>query len=319
MNAEAATPADLPLSQGVRIVEDHASGLIALFKPPGVLSQPNPPEEPLPEAVRKAREALPVDVEAAAAQRPALLDAAYDFDEEFYFWEVDGQERRLYLLNRLDSPTTGVVLLCREASLVPAVREIFASHRVQKTYYAIVKGRPPNMPPLWIDVLERKRTGEGHLRVQSSSQAQSIARTRHQFVRQDHNRLGISLLRLSPVTGRTHQLRVQCAKRKVPIVGDQTYGDFKFNRRISKGIFSKRMFLHAGGLEMRLLHGGETIAFKAECPLPEDFSLLLDSHPELWVKDGAPGAPPSARSSGHRPSSNGSGHASSRHRSRRRP
>ncbi|MGF1448542.1 MAG: RluA family pseudouridine synthase [Opitutales bacterium] len=319
MSAESASPADLPLSEGVRILEDHPSGLVALFKPPGVLSQPNPPEEPLPEAVRKAREAQPVDLDPIAPQRPSLLQAEYDFDEECFFWDEGGEERRLYLLNRLDSPTTGVVLLSRRESLVMAVRDIFASHRVQKTYYAIVKGRPPNMPPLWIDVLERKRTGEGHLRVQSSSQAQSVARTRHQFVRQDRNRLGISLVRLSPVTGRTHQLRVQCAKRKVPIVGDQTYGDFKFNRRVSKGIYSKRMFLHAAALELRLQHEGEVIDFKAECPLPEDFSLLLDSHPELWVKDGAPGAPNTARSSSSRSASHGTSAAASRQRSRRRP
>ena len=55
----------------------------------------------------------------------------------------------------------------------------------------------------------------------------------------------VSLLRLEPHTGRSHQLRAQCAKRGLPIVGDQTYGNFPRNREFAKAAGTKRMFLHS--------------------------------------------------------------------------
>ena len=51
-------------------------------------------------------------------------------------------------------------------------------------------------------------------------------------------------MRLEPRTGRSHQLRVQCAKRRLPIVGDQTYGDFGLNREFAKATKSKPMTNH---------------------------------------------------------------------------
>ncbi|MGF1483536.1 MAG: RluA family pseudouridine synthase [Opitutales bacterium] len=303
MAANDAIASDLPLFEGVSVLAQHPCGLRALYKPPGVLSHPNPPEEAedLPEAIRKvrAKQGTAPDPE---EQRPALLTKPYKFDDECFEWTENGRPRRVYLLNRLDSPTTGLVLVSLNDAIAEPVRELFASHRAKKTYLAIVKGRPPSMPPLWIDLLERSRDAEGNLRVRYGAANSGggknavAARTRYHYLRQDLNRLGVSLVQLMPVTGRTHQLRVQCAKRKAPIVGDQTYGDFRFNRRIARGIYAKRMFLHAAALELKFNHEGETVEFKAECPMPEDFSLLLDSHPDLWIKADAPGAAEASRS-----------------------
>ena len=47
-------------------------------------------------------------------------------------------------------------------------------------------------------------------------------------------KMNLELLELGAVTGKTHQLRVQCMVRKVPIVGDKTYGDFATNRKVQK-------------------------------------------------------------------------------------
>jgi 23S rRNA-/tRNA-specific pseudouridylate synthase len=55
----------------------------------------------------------------------------------------------------------------------------------------------------------------------------------------------MSLLELEPKTGRTHQLRIQCSQRNLPIVGDRTYGDFEKNRAFAKSTGQQGMFLHA--------------------------------------------------------------------------
>jgi 23S rRNA-/tRNA-specific pseudouridylate synthase len=85
----------------------------------------------------------------------------------------------------------------------------------------------------------------------------------------------VSLIRLEPRTGRSHQLRVQCARRGLPIVGDQTYGDFARNREWAKKTGFKRLFLHS--LETRIDYdfAGRTRAFAAKAPVPPEFEAYL--------------------------------------------
>ena len=81
----------------------------------------------------------------------------------------------------------------------------------------------------------------------------------------------LALIQLEPKTGRSHQLRVQCAKRHLPIVGDATYGDFAANRAFAKRTGEKRLFLHS--LETSFAYGfrGRVWHFAAKAPLPAEF------------------------------------------------
>lgn len=85
---------------------------------------------------------------------------------------------------------------------------------------------------------------------------------------------GLSLLRLEPHTGRSHQLRVQCARRRLPIVGDQTYGDFARNREFARRTGLKRLFLHSLATSFTYDWQGRACSFAAEAPLPADFTLI---------------------------------------------
>jgi len=73
----------------------------------------------------------------------------------------------------------------------------------------------------------------------------------------------MALLELRPTTGRTHQLRIQCANRGVPIVGDRTYGEFKKNRELK----DQSLRLHSESIEC-LFFGS---SFKAYVFIPEHF------------------------------------------------
>jgi tRNA pseudouridine65 synthase len=86
----------------------------------------------------------------------------------------------------------------------------------------------------------------------------------------------VSLIRLEPRTGRSHQLRVQCAKRGLPIVGDRTYGDFAANRGFAKRGGPRRLFLHALEIGFEYKLGGREYAFSAEAPLPAEFSASVE-------------------------------------------
>src|SRR5262249_50085590 len=89
---------------------------------------------------------------------------------------------------------------------------------------------------------------------------------------------GAALLRLSPSTGRTHQLRVQAASRDLPIAGDERYGDFEANARLRELIGLRRMFLHAYRLALRHPTTGHRLEFRPEPtrPLAEPLEKLAN-------------------------------------------
>lgn len=244
-------PADfwevLPLGGGVRPLHRDANGLAAFDKPSGVLSHPN-------ESQDEAR---------------SLLTCRYDKEAQCYHWKAgDGTLRRLWLLNRLDSATSGVILTAADEKLAAAVREHFARKQVRKVYNALVFGRPHKDREIWRDLLAVKKQ-QGQIR--TAARGNIPAETEFQLVRHQQRSFSTSLVRLEPRTGRSHQLRVQCAKRELPIVGDQTYGDFTLNRAFKKATGSDRLFLHSLETAFTYEFGGRTHAFKASAPLPKEF------------------------------------------------
>lgn len=232
-----------PLHKGCRVLASHSCGLIAVEKPAGVLSHPNRKED----------------------RKRSLLQAPYDGGEEAYVREGG----RWYLLHRLDAPTSGVLLLAVDPELATAVRRLFAEHVVKKHYVALVKGFQRARRESWRDHLAVQRQ-RGRLRtLVRRGPPNAVTEVR---VRQ--HRPGppaVTLLDLLPETGRTHQLRVQCAQRHLPIVGDATYGDFAFNRSFQRRTGHGRLFLHSHRVEVPLVWKGTEIAFKAESPLPTEF------------------------------------------------
>lgn len=240
----------LPLNEGVSILAANADGLVALEKPDGILSHPND----------------------ATDIRRALLKAAYNLSEERYEWlGGDGASCFACLLNRLDSPTSGVVLIGLDQEVSALVKEAFASHLVTKTYYALVRGRPKQDTEVWSD---RIPGGVYSKKTSPSGQARISAETKVERLHTSAGPSTISLLRLLPLTGRTHQLRIQCQKRGLPIIGDQSYGDFSFNRQFRAQFKIKRMMLHSGETALKYTIGGKNREFRARSELPDCF---LDS------------------------------------------
>ncbi|MFI5335164.1 MAG: RluA family pseudouridine synthase [Opitutales bacterium] len=238
----------LPLGREVGLLCHDANGLAACDKPAGILSHPN---------------------EAADGPR-SLLTCRYDPEAECYVWtDATGGERRLWLLNRLDGATSGVILVAADGALARVVKERFAQKKVRKVYQALVFGKPAERFQVWRDLLAVQKTGA---QVRTRAVHGHIpATTQMHFLRPGQGDFSTSLLRLEPHTGRTHQLRVQCAKRRLPIVGDQTYGDFALNRELAKASGQKRLFLHALETAFSYEIGGRRFEFKATAPLPREF------------------------------------------------
>jgi tRNA pseudouridine65 synthase len=242
----------LPLGRGVTILTRDANGLVALNKPDGVLSHPN-------ERGDEAR---------------ALLNAPYQLDGEFFSWTPEGSTapQRLWLLNRLDSATSGVILAAADEALAIEVRAQFKRKQVRKAYLALVFGGPRQPMELWRDMLAIEKHGG---KIRTGTTGHVPAESRMSVVRGGHQQPRVSLLKLEPRTGRSHQLRVQCAKRGMPIVGDQTYGDFPRNREFAKMAGTKRLFLHSVESSFDYEFGGNRYSFAARAPVPPEFEQFL--------------------------------------------
>lgn len=239
----------VPLGPGVARVALDANGLAALDKPEGVLSHPNGPRD----------------------QARSLLRARYDDAQECFVWAGPrGEELRLWLINRLDSATSGLILVASDGELAREVREQFRRRKVRKVYQALVFGRPRAAAETWRDVLSVNRKG-GHIRTAAGA-GNLPAESTMTLVKSPGLGAGTSLVQLEPHTGRSHQLRVQCAKRGLPIVGDRTYGNFAANKAFARGGGPKRMFLHSLEVGFEYSHKGRQSAFFARAPLPAEFA-----------------------------------------------
>lgn len=244
----------LPLGRGVTLIARDANGLAAFNKPAGVLSHPNEPGD----------------------ERRSLLTARYVTEGEFFDWsDVGGAAtpQRLWLLNRLDSATSGVILVAASAELAAEIRAHFKRKRVRKVYRALVFGAPRQSNELWHDRLAVEKRGG---RIRTASHAGNVpAESQMSLVRRGTREPRLSLIQLEPRTGRSHQLRVQCAKRGIPIVGDQTYGDFARNRAFAKLAGTKRLFLHSMETAFDYEYHGRRHVFSARAPQPEEFEQFL--------------------------------------------
>lgn len=237
----------LPLGREVEIIQQDPNGLIALAKPAGVLSHPNE----------------------SADEPRSLLTTRYQPEGEFFEWKKEnGKPGRFYLLNRLDSATSGVILGASSEGLARNIRELFQKRHIRKVYHALVFGIPVASHQVWRDRLAVQKRG-GQIRTEASG---NIPAEAHMHVlRSRRGDQPIALISLEPKTGRSHQLRVQCAKRHLPIIGDATYGDFAANREFAKTTGSKRLFLHSLETSFEYSLGNRTYRFTAHAPRPPEF------------------------------------------------
>ena len=179
---------------------------------------------------------------------------------------------KLELVHRLDRDTSGVLLVARKPAVL---RMLHAGLRegegFEKRYLALVKGswqlgKKRIDAPLRTDL---RVGGERTVKVQTSGKS-AISDFRPV---QGFGRIA-SLLEVSILTGRTHQIRVHAAYAGHPVAGDPKYGDFEFNKEMREyGL--DRMFLHASRLSFVWPDRGTE--FSVNAPLPPELAQVIDA------------------------------------------
>ncbi len=177
--------------------------------------------------------------------------------------------RDLSLVHRLDRETSGCLVLAKKRSALRALHEKFRQGVVEKNYLALVVG-DWQLGEQLIDkplLVTHRKGGERHVIVSHEGKA---AQTR---VRLSRTYREYSLVQCSPLTGRTHQIRVHLQSVGFPIAGDERYGDADANRRL-KALGLPRLFLHAQSISFPDEHGNE-LHFTA--PLSDDLNGFLST------------------------------------------
>ncbi len=195
-------------------------------------------------------------------------------------------EFRPGIVHRLDKNTTGVMVVAKTDIAQWKIAKQFEHRQVKKSYLAIVHGTPEltadriNMP-LGIHPKMRERYA---IRPENGKEAITFYEVLESF-------RGFSLLKLTPRTGRTHQIRVHLSYIKHPIVADDMYGgklvyphqlkEVRSEEVKNKDVKSAveepiidRCALHAWTLEFK--HPATSEMVKFEAPLPEDMQSMLD-------------------------------------------
>ncbi|HEI8689939.1 23S rRNA pseudouridine(955/2504/2580) synthase RluC [Proteus mirabilis] len=178
------------------------------------------------------------------------------------------EARFLELVHRLDRDTSGVLLIAKKRSALRSLHEQLRLKQMQKDYLALVRGQWQShtkvvQAPLLKNILQ---SGERVVKVSSEgkpSETRFKVEERFEFA---------TLVKASPVTGRTHQIRVHTLHAGHPIAFDDRYGDRDFDTQLASTKLN-RLFLHASSLTF--IHPSTGEKMRIEAPMDKTLRYCL--------------------------------------------
>lgn len=178
--------------------------------------------------------------------------------------QVGDNPLRPGIVHRLDKDTSGVLVIAKTPAAFTELKRLFQTRNIEKTYYALTEGYfLESSGKIDFPITRIPHSEKRSVRRANDDQEARAALTFFEVLKHCS---GYDVVRVSPKTGRTHQIRVHFSALQHPIVGDRLYGF----RRKKSSVQASRQMLHAGRLAFTLFEKSYTV----ESPPPEDFQKL---------------------------------------------
>lgn len=164
----------------------------------------------------------------------------------------------LGVVHRLDRPTTGIVMFARTSKALERLNKMFSERETQKTYWAVVKNKPPKQEDNLVHYLKRNpqnNTSKAHLKEVPDSKKASLD---YKIIAELKNYFA---LEINLHTGRHHQIRSQLSAIGCPIKGDLKYG---FDRSNPDG------GIHLHARKLKFVHPVTKETIEIIAPTPDD-------------------------------------------------
>jgi len=156
-----------------------------------------------------------------------------------------GIELKLYPVNRLDRETSGLVVMAKSSTKAGAFGKLFQEGLVEKRYLTVVSGKTPDSGVIDLPLDEKE----------SRSEFRTLC-----------TRKGVSILSVTPVTGRSHQIRRHLSSIGHPVMGDLRYGGKRIRELSGHALHSYRLGFP---------HPFSGVAVSIFSPVPEEFAGYL--------------------------------------------
>lgn len=173
--------------------------------------------------------------------------------------------RFLELVHRIDRDTSGILLIAKKRSALRRLQEQFRNKTVQKYYLALVMGEWKSTCKK-VDVPLLKNEVNSIVRVNPNGKE---SETRFKVLERFEH---ATLVQASPITGRTHQIRVHAQYTGHPIAWDDRYGDRRFDAHTAK-VGLDRLFLHAANI--KFTHPTTDEVMSIDAPMETKLELAL--------------------------------------------
>lgn len=213
-----------------------------------------PPTTPWLDIVYQDKDILVVNKPSGLLSVPGR-EAAY---HDSVYARVLAEHPNAQIVHRLDMATSGIIVVALRRSAERELKRQFRERETKKTYYARVAGYVKQTMgtvdlPLICDWPNRPKQKVDHkIGKSSTTHFEVISRAKRS-----------SLVKLTPITGRSHQLRVHMMALGHPILGDNFYADPLAKR------LAARLLLHAQSLTIKHPYSGESMTFSTEIPFTD--------------------------------------------------
>ncbi|QJC35166.1 RluA family pseudouridine synthase [Enterobacteriaceae endosymbiont of Donacia proxima] len=175
----------------------------------------------------------------------------------------------LELVHRIDKETSGVLLIAKKRSILKKLQQQLKEKQIKKEYIALVKGNCDIKKYIYIKNFLVKNFSNKKIKVKINNKGK-FSETKFKIIKNYKN---FMLIKINPITGRTHQIRVHMSHLNYPIINDQRYGDNNINFKFKKNFNLNRLFLHAK--KITFIHPINNEKIMINAPLSKELNNCL--------------------------------------------